>query len=55
MALPSFPEEMSQGVLCSHTWPGEETALSGDQHTEPYIRGTLSLSGCGRIWGLADP
>lgn len=24
-----------------------------DQHTESYIRGTLSLSGHGRIWGLA--
>lgn len=27
-------------------------ALSGDHHTEPYIRGTISLSG--RIWGLAN-
>ena len=53
VALPSFPKEMSQAVLFSHTWPGKETALSGDQHTGPYIRGTLSLSGHGRIWGLA--
>lgn len=53
VALPSFPKEMSQAVLCSHTWPGKEMALSGDQHTGLYIRGTLSLSGHGRIWGLA--
>lgn len=29
MVLPSFPEEMSQALLCSPTWPCEEVALSG--------------------------
>lgn len=54
MALPIFPEEMSNPLLVSYTSPSEEVALSGDQPRALHNRQSPPLhSGHGRIWGLA--
>lgn len=55
VALPIFPEEMSNPLLGSYTSPSEEVALSGDQPRALHNRQPPPAlhSGHGRIWGLA--
>lgn len=43
MALPRFPEEMSNPLLGSYTSPSEEVALSGDQLRALHNRQTSPL------------